>query len=134
MPSRNKTHIRGKVTSGIGEGREYIKLDGYKKQIINKLGIHPFDGTLNIKMPQVSKFQFLSDSESTVLDGFQLNRKTYGSVKCYRATLKRRHNTAEVVIVIPEIGAHSNIIEVISPLNLRETLNLKDGNIVKLFI
>ena len=47
--------IKGKVISGMGEGRYYTEQDGYIQQFKEKLGFIPFPGTLNVEIEYVER-------------------------------------------------------------------------------
>lgn len=62
---------------------------------------------------------------------------TYGSVKCFKAIIENEVGTAEGAVLLIEKTRHGpEILEVISPVNLRERLILDDGDevYVKVFI
>ena len=44
----------GCIISGLGEGKYYLSLHGYTKQIEEKLGFSPYPGTLNVKLDRGS--------------------------------------------------------------------------------
>ena len=44
------TLIRGRLVGGIGLGRHFTRLDWARRQFIDKLGIDPFPGTLNVRV------------------------------------------------------------------------------------
>ncbi|PIU59668.1 riboflavin kinase, partial [Candidatus Bathyarchaeota archaeon CG07_land_8_20_14_0_80_47_9] len=44
--------IKGKISTGKGEGAQFVKLPWVRKQIIQKLGFTPFPGTLNIRLTE----------------------------------------------------------------------------------
>jgi len=123
--------LKGEVVSGLGEGGYYITLPGYFMQIQEKLGFVPFPGTLNIKIGTLrdfQKFQELRQIPSTKLEPFSADGRTYGFVDCYQIII---NDQVEGTIVRSERTHHGDdIIEIISPINLREELGLQDGNIV----
>ena len=45
-----KVRFKGKLTSGMGEGKYYTEQSGYVNQFKNKLGFAPYPGTLNIEI------------------------------------------------------------------------------------
>ena len=123
--------FKGEVTSGLGEGRYYISLPGYWTQIKEKLGFKPFLGTLNVKLATLhdyKKFQQLRQIPAIKLEPFSAEGRTYGYVDCYLATI---NDQAEGAVVRSERTHHGeNIIEIISPFNLREHFVLQDGSSV----
>ena len=127
--------LSGSVISGLGEGAYYMSLNGYTKQFKVKIGYVPFPGTLNIKLNQLQATQIiqqLDDLESVIIDPFSDGKRTYGWVKCFRATL---NNSIKCELIRLERTHHNNsIIELISKNNLRKTSKLKTGSKVTLQI
>ena len=121
--------IKGTVITGTGEGKHYLSKKEYKRQCENKLGFVPFPGTFNIKIDIEDKKKFLKLKKQggIFLYGFKKNSKVFGSVKCFRAVLMGKH----VVIAIPEKSSYNDVMEIISDKNLRNELNLKDGDYVE---
>ena len=133
FPSHLK--LNGSVISGLGEGAYYMSLNGYTKQFKVKIGYVPFPGTLNIKLNQLQATQIiqqLDDLESVIIDPFSDGKRTYGWVKCFRATL---NNSIKCELIRLERTHHNNsIIELISKNNLRKTSKLKTGSKVTIKI
>jgi len=125
-----KVCIRGKIVSGIGEGKYYVGLEGYKRQFVEKLGFLPFLGTLNIKIPKEQMYfrRLLDEEEGILIEGFKTADRTFGDVKAFKC----RIDGVEGALIFPQ-RTHYNkeIIEVIAPVNLRERLGLKDGDEVE---
>jgi len=119
------TVMRGRVVSGLGEGQYYISRQGYRNQFFQKLGFVPFPGTLNIKLDQ----PFNPGSHQVRIEGFQEEERSFGGCKCYKIKL----NGLEGAIIRPDRSSYpSDLVEVISPLRLREVLKLEDGDAVEL--
>ncbi|ADB58327.1 winged helix-turn-helix domain-containing protein/riboflavin kinase [Archaeoglobus profundus] len=122
--------IKGKVFSGLGEGRYYVSLEGYKKQFEEKLGFTPYPGTLNLKIPKEQMFfrAKLDEMEGIKIEGFKTKERTFGDVKAFRC----RVNGIEGAIVIPQRTHYpKDVIEIIAPVKLRDVLGLKDGDWVE---
>ncbi len=126
--------VRGTVFTGLGEGAYYVGLDGYMKQFKEKLGFKPYLGTLNLRVrgEDLNKLKRLSIAPYIEVKGFKNERRTYGSVKCYRALINDRVWGALVKIERSHYG--EDVIELIAPVNLRETLGLRDGDEVNVKI
>ncbi|MFH1773650.1 MAG: DUF120 domain-containing protein [Methanobacteriota archaeon] len=122
--------ISGEVTSGIGEGRYYMNIPGYKSQFVQKLGFEPYPGTLNLRLKSsedVKLKQALQDFEGIVIEGFAYNNRTFGPAKCFRATIEG----VEGAVVIPARSHYGfNSLEVIAPRKIRDAAKLKDGDVV----
>lgn len=124
--------FEGKVVSGLGEGRYYTEQRGYVDQFKEKLGFVPYPGTLNVEIEHVerNKIRLLKDSKAINIEEFKTKNRTFGGVKCFRAEI----NGVNGAIVLPLRSHYSNILEFISQYYLREKLNLKDGDEVKITI
>ena len=124
--------FKGRVVSGMGEGRYYTEQDGYIKQFKQKLGFIPYPGTLNaeIEFIERNKLRLLKNHSAINIDEFRTNNRTFGGVKCYKAEI----NEVIGAIVLPLRSHYSNILEFISPFFLREKLNLKNDDIVNIVI
>ncbi|WP_010477998.1 DUF120 domain-containing protein [Thermococcus zilligii] len=120
--------ILGEVVSGLGEGSYYVKL--YSERIKEYLGFEPYPGTLNVRVifPKTI-FDALASVRPILIPGFVKDGRTFGDVKAYPV----RINGIGGAIVIPSRTVHPpRIAEVIAPVNLRDSLGLKDGDRVKI--
>jgi riboflavin kinase, archaea type len=107
--------IRGRVVSGLGDGAKHV--EKYMPHLENTLGLTFHPGTLNIIAQKVPEFNGFKKYSITPVD--------MGAVDCYLA----RIYDIECAIVIPQRTAHDpDIVEIIAPVNLRETLSLKNGD------
>lgn len=118
-----KTALKGIIAKGIGEGSYYVAQ--YQKHFLDKLGIKPFPGTLNIAVNAREAKEFLSGLNEIMIGSFKTNQRSFGYIKCYKIIIKN----AEAFIVMPERARHSDdIVEIVSSDNLRKKLKLKDGD------
>ncbi|UCC91742.1 MAG: CTP-dependent riboflavin kinase [Candidatus Aenigmatarchaeota archaeon] len=121
----------GHLISGSGEGRYYVGQDEYFLQFHDKLGFRPFLGTLNIRLKTTHDINAKNEMEKikpVVVEGFKKEKRTFGDIRCYPCIVNRRTRGA---IVIPERSHHpSDVIEVIAPVYIRNTLSLKDNDYV----
>ena len=115
--------IRGVVVSGLGEGSFFMSMPHYKKEIAKKAGFDAFPGTLNIKTKKNNKI--LQKMAAIRIEGFSDGRKKFGGANCYDAKIKN----LKCCVIVPDLTRHSeDIIEIISPVHLRSTLDLKDND------
>lgn len=124
--------FKGKVVSGLGEGRYYTEQSGYVEQFKDKLGFVPFPGTLNVEIEYVerNKLRLLKDHRAINIDEFKTKNRTFGGVRCFRAKI----DGTDGAIVLPVRSHYSNVLEFISKDFLREKLSIKDGDGVKIVI
>ena len=143
--------FKGKIVTGMGEGAYYMSLDGYKKQFQNKLVYEPFPGTLNVKIEDknyLNSRKDLINYPSIFIDGFKNSDRTFGWVRCYPATISQetklccdmtQSQTTDIssdvhVLLLERTHHNNNLIEVIGPLNLKESSNLKNGDTIVVMI
>ncbi len=123
--------IEGIVTKGLGEGRYYLALDGYRKQMKEKLGFEPYPGTLNIEIRDSWKREHLLQLEPIVITGFKDKRRTYGDLFAYRCKLENQ----ECALIVPLRTHHGpRTLEIVCPFNIRKKLGKKDGDRVKVVV
>ena len=124
--------LEGIVFTGLGEGAYYISKERYRKQFIEKLGFEPYPGTLNLKLTTDYDVKTRSELETypaIEIEGFRNEDRTFGSVKCYPATIENRVKGALILALRSHYDA--SVIEIIAPVFLRKHLKLKDGHKVK---
>jgi riboflavin kinase len=122
--------LTGNVTTGMGEGRHYITLEGYMEQFVEKLGYEPFPGTLNVDLTEASirRRSALSSQEAVHIDGWEDEERTYGPAYCYPATVAAGDASYEGAhVIVPERTHHDeDQVELIAPDKLRDELDLDD--------
>jgi len=132
---KDKLTVRlvGRVVSGIGEGSFYMSLEGYVKQFEEKLGFRPYPGTLNLELRReyMTYRLYLNLLPGIYIHGFSNGKRTYGGVKCFRATIR---GLTAGVLVIERTHHGPEILEVISPYKLRDALGLRDGDEVEVMV
>ena len=126
---QHEIRIKGKVTSGLGEGKIFLSLPYYENSFRKFLGFTPYPGTLNIVIYDRASFEnrlLLDTSRCINIPEYRDENRVLGAVKAYPA---RINNVEPAAIVIPLRTTHpKSVIEVISPYYLREKLSLKDGD------
>ncbi len=120
--------VFGSVITGLGEGKYYMALQGYKEQFVSKLGFEAYAGTLNLEVNGEEVKEIISGQGKILIEGFSTSERTFGKINCYKVMLEG----VECAVIKPIRSSHSaDVIEIIAPINLREKLSLKDGSIVK---
>lgn len=124
--------FKGKIVSGLGEGKYYTEQEGYYQQFETKLGFKPYPGTLNVEIEPVekNKLKFLRKKPAIDISEFETKDRTFGGVRCFKAEI----NGVSGAIVLPARGHYSNVLEFIAPVFLREALELKDNDMTDIVI
>ncbi len=120
--------LSGQVASGLGEGRYYLSQPGYVVQFAERLGYAPFPGTLNVGVGAgaLRKLALLASWQGVRIDGFEASGRTFGGATCYPARVNGRSGH----LIRPDRTHHRDVVEIISPENLRTKLNVHDSDTV----
>jgi riboflavin kinase len=122
--------LTGRVFTGLGEGAYYVQVPFYMRQFEEKLGFKPYPGTLNLKLirrDDVLKRALLERAARIEIERFSNGRRSYGGARCIKA---RVGDEEAAILFIERTHYPREVIEILSPLCLRERLGLKDGDIV----
>jgi len=126
--------FEGSVVSGMGEGAYYMSLDGYRKQFKEKLGFEPYPGTLNIRLTDqifMNARHELGKFPSLFIDGFSDGTRTYGWVKCYKASINGDAVDNAAVLVLERTHYDDSMLEVIAPTSIKQATGIKNGDRIK---
>ena len=127
--------INGEVFTGLGEGAYYMSMSGYRRQFVKQLGFDPYPGTLNLRLNTPVDQRQRRDLEqhpNVFIEGFEDGQRTYGWAKCFFAKIKEKLDGA--VIILERAHYDHTVLEVIAPVNIRDELDLKDGDMVPITI
>ncbi len=126
MEKERTITLKGKLISGKEEGQYFLSKEGYRKQFIDKMGIDPYEGTLNIKLDEksVKKFKKIRKKSGTIIEGFIEGDQKFGLVNSFKAKI----NGIKAALVIPEKSDYRKTAEFISNTKFREKMRLKDGD------
>lgn len=119
--------FRGRAVEGLREGKFYMSLPGYRKQIEKKLGFEPYPGTLNLELfPEfVEKRVELRSFRPIPISGFRQAGRSYGPIDAYRC----RVGGIDGAVIFPRRSQHGlSVIEIIAPVYLTGELRLKKGS------
>lgn len=118
--------ITGKIISGAGEGAYFTQIGWVQQQCVEKLGFKPYPGTLNLEIFE----EFLPAIE--ILDqkkGIELVSPDLNFCNAMVFPVSLGAITGAVVLPEEKVRVHpKNIIEIIAPLNIKASLNVKDGD------
>lgn len=124
--------ITGKIVSGAKQGAFFTGLDWVQKQCLKKLGFAPWPGTLNLEIPMdhVAVIE-----ELKVKEGMELVSPDSNYCSGYVFPVSIEGISAAIVFPAEDVRVHQkNIIEIISPKMLKDTLDVKDGDQVNITI
>lgn len=119
--------IVGRLSTGIGQGRLFTRLDWARAQFIDRLGIDPFPGTVNVTLEEAGALAAWERLKAE--PGVRIDNPNDGpfdcDARCYPVLIEGR---IEAAIVLPEIEGYSPAsIEMIAAVGVREALAIEDG-------
>jgi riboflavin kinase len=123
--------FEGTVFSGMYQGGYYITRPGYRDQIVERLGFDPYPGTLNLRIGEADLEQRrrLDVLPGVHLDGFRDSDRAFGGARCIPLLV---NGEVEGALIVAERTSYDlSVMEVISPVGLRERFGLEDGDTVR---
>jgi CTP-dependent riboflavin kinase len=124
----NNLVLTGKIVSGTGKGAYFTRIDWVLRQCNEKLGFKPYPGTLNLEISAEDLPIIESLDKEKGIELISPDPK-FCNGKAFPVSL----GEINAAIIIPEqkVRVHpKNIIEIIAPLNIKASLNIKDGDSV----
>lgn len=122
--------LSGKVVSGIKQGAFFASLEWFQKQCLEKLGFKPYPGTLNLEL-SLENIPIINELEQKKGVEFIPPNATFCTGRAFPVLLEGIRGA--IIIPAEEVRVHGkNTVEVIAPLRLKEALDLKHGDFVRL--
>jgi len=121
--------FHGRVFSGSGRGSYYVGHPEYRKRFQRSLGYVPYPGTLNLRLDSLNEIgvrrRLRLEEDGIRIEEFIYRGEKFSSVKCFEGELERK----KVALLIVSITHYDDsVLELVSPLYLREALGLRDGS------
>jgi riboflavin kinase len=119
----------GQVVGGMGQGAQFLGLEWVVAQLRMLLDLTAYPGTLNLRVLPESRdklfsrrqqFLRIADPASPACPGYLTEVTLHAN--------GRRLESA--YLILPEKTVYDDVLEFIAPVNLRDTLSLKDGDTV----
>ena len=124
-----KISLRGRVFSGGGTGSFFVNLPWAKKQFKDKLGFNSYPGTLNLRLSPGTDVKKLRNT----MKGIKIKSpEGFHEGWCFKALIMEKLLGA---VVVPDVPRYPHdLLEILAPVNLRETLGLKDGMEIEVIV
>ena len=150
--------LGGSVSSGLGRAHVFMAQPHYQEQFREVLGNTAWPGTLNITVDhdmlshyialrqkagidtldapkearEAAKEHDVSNYDRIRIRGFLRDGVSCGGASAFRGHIIHKDQRVECALLIPDLTRHVDVIEVISTVFLRETLDLSDGDHIRL--
>lgn len=124
----------GRLATGIGQGQHFTRLDWARTQFVEKLGIDPHPGTVNVVVDDPDAMPVWVRLRRS--PGIRIDNPNDGphdcDARCYLVSIEDRIDGA---IVLPEVEGYPPAqVEIIAPVSVRETLSIEDGDVVRIVL
>lgn len=116
--------LRGKIVKGVGQASYFTCLEWVQEQCLEKLGFKPYPGTLNVELSREDA-RLIEESRREIIELLSPD-----PAFCNARALPVSIGPLPGAIILPadEVKVHGNtIMEILSPLNIKDTLGVKDG-------
>ena len=132
MARRTHIKIKGQIVEGLREGAKFTRIPWVRNQLMTKLSIDPFPGTLNL---EISTRDDLKNLETLRwMDGIEIipEDPSFCRGKCYLALIGGRLRGA---VIVPDVADYpNNKIELISDQNIKKSLSVNAGDLLEVEI
>ncbi len=122
--------IVGRVTTGVGLGKHFTRLEWARQQFIDKLWIDPFPGTLNLIVDNTKSMSLWVGIKGT--SGVRIDNRNGDAcgARCFPVSIEGQIKAA---IVLPEVEDYPpEQIEIIAAVQVREALGIQDGDSIQI--
>ncbi|HVP79400.1 MAG TPA: DUF120 domain-containing protein [Thermodesulfobacteriota bacterium] len=121
--------IRGKIVEGLRVGSTFTQVPWVRKQLIQKLNVDPYPGTLNLEIVDLKDSQNFRELKSTPGVEIIPEDPSFCSARCYPVLINGR---LEGAIVSPGVEDYpENKMELIASQNIKEVLSVKGGDVLE---
>lgn len=122
----------GRLATGIGMGKTFTRLDWARRQFMEKVGIDPYPGTINVIVDDPDSMPVWVRIKRTA--GIHIDNPNDGphdcDAKCWRVSIDGRIDGA---IVFPLVDGYPPAqVEIVAAVGVREALGIEDGDTVVL--
>jgi len=128
MTPKLSIKLRGTVISGLGESRFFTEIPWARNQFVDKLGINPYPGTFNITVlaEDRGKLSTIREAKGVEIIPEDIN---FCAANSFPALVSGKIRGAVIIPLVPNYPPAQ--LEIISPENIKQSLSLKDGDLVE---
>ncbi len=119
--------VKGKAVSGIGQSKEFLSIDWVNRQLCDKLAFLPYQGTFNIMLDSAETQRILKEKGT---DRLAHETEGFCDALIFRGVI---NGSCECGVVLPLVPNYDEcLLEIVAPVNLKESLCVDDGDEVSL--
>lgn len=125
----NSWQISGRVVRGLGHGAGFTRLAWARRQFIERLGVDPHPGTLNLQVESPASRSAWQEIRAGMAEVVAPESGIECEARCFPARIGGRIPGA---IVLPGVASYDpSQVELIAAVSLRDELGLIDGDCVE---
>jgi riboflavin kinase len=117
--------LQGTVSDGQGAAAGFTQLDWVREQFRTKVGFDPYPGTLNLRIADPAALDAIRSSPGIPITP---NWGETCPAHAWRALVGERVMAAWILPNVP--GYARDLLELMAPVSLRQTLGLKSGDTI----
>jgi CTP-dependent riboflavin kinase len=119
--------ITGKIVKGIGESASFLSIPWVSRQMREKLGFQPYEGTLNVSVEDPGIQRALRAHEG---DRLCSEAAGFCDAFIFRGMIEDKYQCGIVLPLVPNYD--ECLIEILAPVHLKDSLGLSDGDTITL--
>ena len=124
--------LHGKIATGLGKASGFTEVPWAKAAFRGVLGVDPYPGTVNIIVSSTEDLAAWARVKANTGIVIKPPQPDWCDSFCYRAMIGGKIAAA---IVLPDVTEYpATQVELIAAVNVRESLSLKDGDLVAIEI
>jgi phosphoglycolate phosphatase len=122
--------IKGRVVDGLGRGAAFTSLPWARRQFVDRAGVEPFPGTLNLRIEDASDLEGWSRVSAAALQRIVPPAGQGCEARCLHVRVAGR---VPALVVVPEVSGYpSDQVEIVAAIGLRDTLGVQPGDEVEI--
>ena len=131
-----KTTIRGELATGVGQATGFTQLDWARTAFIERLGIDPYPGTVNLIVKHPADLSAWKRVRAGTAIVIHPPRTDWCDARCFAAQIERPgFAPIKAAIVLPDVdGYAAGQIELIAAVGIRDTFGIRDGDSVTIHV
>jgi CTP-dependent riboflavin kinase len=108
---------------------DFTQIPWVKNQLISKLSVDAYPGTLNLTVEETEDLKRLQDLKK--VGGIELTPEepSFCSANCFRSLIAGTIMGAVIIPMVPDYPMKK--LELVAPVNIKETLSLDTGDILE---
>jgi len=124
--------IRGRLARGLGEGAYFTGLAWAREQLVEKFGIDPFPGTVNLVVDDPGEREKWWRARARPGVTLVSPRPDWCNARCFHARIE---GAIEAAVVVPEVPDYpTDQIELVAAVAVRAALAAADGDRITVVI